>query len=165
MKKDLQKNNAAPKAYHSHARRAQTKESSSPFSLAVKNSALGFFWSLPLCVLLIFISALVAFKAKDPASLTTPLAVASLGLSSAFSGFLSGKLNGRSQMLCSAMSGALLVMLIMVLSLFMGGSYRGEHFSTSNRAILYLASFALSLGGGFLSSVKRKVRRKAPKRR
>ena len=162
MKKEHKRNNAAPKAHPS--RKAQSKENSSPISQAMKNSVRGFLLTLPVCVLLIFLSALIALKSPDPDSLVRPLAVASLIISFLTCGFLSGKLNSRSTLLCSALSGGAFILLIMLLSLLLGKNLC-DNFSASQRAILYVGAFASSLMGGFLSSFKRKIRHKAPKRR
>ena len=162
MKKETKRNNAAPKSHTSH--KAKSKENLSPLSQAMKNSVLGFLLTLPVCVLLIFLSALISLKSPDPDSLVRPLAVASLIVSFLTCGFLSGKLNSRSTLLCSAVSGGAFILLIMLASLLVGKN-SCDTFSASQRALLYLGAFASSLVGGFLSSLKRKVRHKTPKRR
>lgn len=161
MKKEIKRNNAAPKAHPQ--RKRQGSDTLSPLSCALKNSLLGFLWTLPICVLLIFISAFLAFKSPDPDSLVRPLSVASLMISFLTCGFISGKLNSRSTFLCSLISSGTFAIFIMLVSLFISAKST-DAFSSTQRTLIYVLAIVAAITGGFLSSIKRKVARK-PKRR
>ncbi len=160
MKKESKRNNAASTAHPS--RKRKMADVRSPLSRAARNSVIGFLWTLPVCMLLIFISAFTALKFPDPNSLVSVLAVASLILSFLSCGFISGKLNSSSTFLCSLISGGIMILFIMIVSLFIKGD--NTAFSPSQRAILYVSALASSIAGGFLSSLKSKGKRK-PKRK
>lgn len=77
-------------------------------------------------LVLLLVVAVVAYNQPDPDSLTTPLSLGVLGLTSVLGGLVAARRGGSRGLLCGFLSGLLFTLLILSLSLFFGDEARSQ---------------------------------------
>lgn len=121
------------------------------------------FWgacaSVAAAIILWFAASLAAYSCDDPNSLIPILSLVAVYLASAVGGFVSAKMNGKSGALGGAVSGIMFIFILLLVSVFLRGS-----FSSGNGALTALvlrgAALVASTFGGLVGSYKKPKRRR-----
>lgn len=127
-------------------------------------SALGAAASLVCGILLGLVMALVLYRTADPARYVTPAALSVLYVSALLGGTIAYRANKRSALLCGAISGAILlaIMLLVSLPFGIGSSDHGIISALTLRALVIAASVV----GAFMGAIEpSKKKRKNYKKR
>lgn len=129
---------------------ANTSGEGAGFGNVLRSSLKGLAVATIAAVILLFVVSAIAYAGSDPDSVTMPLALAALYISSATAGFAAVKFNGSSALLCGVLSGLLLMILFIGISLFLNDSLSSE-FSFPAALGLRAAMIIMSVLGGFIA--------------
>ncbi len=110
-------------------------------------------------IILWFAASLAAYSCDDPNSLIPILSLVAVYLASAVGGFVSAKVNGKSGALVGAVSGIMFVLILLLISVFLRGSYSSQS-GALTALVLRGASILASAFGGLVGSYKKPKRRR-----
>lgn len=133
---------------------------SSPSAEMLKASVRAVVLALSAAFIFMLAGALIAFSGDDPTSSIQIIALVALYASALLSGFLSSKLGGRGVFLGGSVSAFIFVMLVLLVSLFIGKG--ASPFSPGQRAIIFLMIIPAVYLGALLGTYKRKKKRQNP---
>jgi putative membrane protein (TIGR04086 family) len=124
-----------------------------PFVKILKCSLFGLLAMLISGLLLITVTAAIAFACPDPASLTAPLSLLSLMLSELVGGFVCSKLSKGHPLVCGLVCGAVCALCMLLLSPITFGAPSSEY-GFWQGALLHLYAVGFSLIGSYLGNIK-----------
>lgn len=133
-----------------------------PFAKILKSSLFGLISMLVSGLLLITVTAAIAYACPDPASLTAPLSLLSLMLSELVSGFVCSKLSKGHPLLCGLVCGAICALCMLLLSPIALGAPSSKY-GFWQGALLHLSAVGFSVIGSYLGNIK--LGRGKPKKR
>ncbi len=148
----------APAALH----RVNTQENTGGFVFLLKCSLRGFAFSVVCGVVLIFISAAIAYSMQDPNTAAAIAGPCSAYIAAALGGFAASKKCKRSALLCGACTGGLMLISIHIIALFFG-NYQGDIANSGMQFLLNIPVIVCAITGSILglkSTVKKNIKRK-----
>lgn len=110
--------------------------------------------ALAIGLVLLTLSGLLGLSLDDPDKFTAPLALAALFITSLLSGYISARRYGKNGLVCGAMSGILLIGILVLLAFAFGQSIRFPLFAICAPGILICAVIA-GICGANAGTVKR----------
>ena len=141
-------------------RRSKNASTLSPTAEMLVSVAKVIVFSLSAAFIFMLIGAYFAFGSTDPSSAIVPISLSALYLSSILCGFLSTRLMKGAKFIGGSLSCFAFIMLIMVVSLFLGVVKQG--FTPGIRALLFLLIIPAVYFGVFLGNIKAQKKRKSP---
>ena len=148
----------APSALH----KANAQENADSFYFLLKCSLRGFAFSIACGVVLIFISAAIAYSTQDPNTAAAIAGPCSAYIAAALGGFAASKKCKRSALLCGVCTGGLMLIAVHIIALFFG-NYSTDITKSGMQFLLNIPFIVCAVIGsifGIKSTVKKSVRRK-----
>jgi putative membrane protein (TIGR04086 family) len=118
--------------------------------------------SVAAAIVLWILATFFAYSCDDPNSFITIFAFFSVYLASAAGGFVAAKINGKSGTMCGGIAGIMFVFILLLVSLFLKGSYSSEYGVISAMLLRGAAVFSSVIGGllgGYKRTKRRRIRR------
>ena len=110
--------------------------------------------ALSAAFVLLLLSCFCLFKTKDPNTASLPVSVTIFYGTCLIAGFLGGKFFQEAPALSGLFSGAILLLVSLILSLFLRGSATAP-FAPGLRILLSILALPVSTAGGWLSTIQR----------
>ena len=148
---------ALHRAAHPSIRRSET-EDTPLIAIILKNSALGTLATSTSGLILITLSALIAYSNPDPDSLILPLALLSLLPSCFIGGLIAFRLTGSSPVLCGLMCGAITTLLMLLFSIVLYTAPSSDY-SFWQSLLLHVASVGFCILGALTGNAKPKMKK------
>ena len=144
-----------------HAREVNAMGSAIPKGI-LPCSAIGVAASVICVILLGFIMAAIIYRTSDPTSYIVPAAFSALYISSLIGGFFSSKLNGGSALLCGLLTGAMLLVVMFLISLPVSNDLSADLGIIENIS-LRAAIMVCTILGAFIGVTKQRSKSKKRK--
>lgn len=104
--------------------------------------------TIPISFILLLIMNFISYSNDDPYKLLSALAYTALFLSMFVCGVISEKFNSGNGLICGAVSGIILIAVMLLISVFAGAD---GQFSVLHALLIYSGGIAVSAIGGFIS--------------
>ena len=136
----------------SKGRRTKNIEPISPALQIINVGARSVLFSMSAAFLFMLIATAMAFNTADPCVLIMPISLSAIYLTGIFCGFLSSKLHRGAPLVSGAVSGLMLILAVLIISLFLKSETLT--FASGTKAILFLAIIPAVFIGAFLGNIK-----------
>ena len=126
----------------------------------LKSSLTGVLTAIAMSVVLLLVFNYICYINSDPDKFLTVFALAALYISTFFGGFAAARKNKQAGLLCGFLTGAIFLLLIIVLSI----SLKSDGISSAWRYLLFAAILPVSIIGGLAGIPSSNKRRKKSKK-
>jgi putative membrane protein (TIGR04086 family) len=145
---------------HKHTKRKKSRaEAESGALFIVRHSLIGGAFALLIMLILSLAFSGIAYTRDDPDALLGVFSYATLYISALAAGYISAKRTGQSALAVGALSGAVIVLVLLLISVCFGDSY-SSGYAWSVKMAIRASVILVSVLGGYIGVHKRSYRKR-----